>query len=566
MADWLPLSRLMHEAIDARIVAREGPLREFSRWRQRVQVWRETFAQRPGHWAVYFEDAVEFAATLFGAWYAGVTVWLCGDNLPATLDALRDHVDGFAGDIPAEYTPLHPLTVLLPEADWPELDELATQLVVFTSGSTGTPTAITKTLAQLAREVESLEQCFGEILGDATIHGTVSQQHIYGLLFRVLWPLAAGRPIAARSFFHEDVVRALANDSSSVLISSPAHLKRMPDGLDWAQAASGLRAVFSSGGALPDTASIEVAYLLGCAPIEIYGSSETGGIAWRQGQNGHPGGWRPLPGVNWRITAGRLEVSSPHLPTQAWWCCEDQVEVRGDGFQLLGRVDRIVKIEERRVSLDALECALCELDVVSEARVLVVEGERVQLGAVVVPSASGQTTLDHLGRRAFAQVLSRSLARRQDAVTRPRRWRFVSALPLNAQGKVIQSALRLLFEEHVERIVRPPVVWRVVAPGRAEGRVVASSDLAAFEGHFPSVRILPGVAQLDWAIHLARDVFSMPPNVVRVDALKFQNVVRPGIELDLTVDWDEQNRQLTFCWQSVAGLHARGRILLGGGD
>ncbi|PSD47026.1 hypothetical protein C7E25_24925, partial [Stenotrophomonas maltophilia] len=30
------------------------------------------------------------------------------------------------------------------------------------------------------------------------VHGTVSHQHIYGLLFRVLWPLVAGRLIHPR--------------------------------------------------------------------------------------------------------------------------------------------------------------------------------------------------------------------------------------------------------------------------------------------------------------------------------------------------------------------------------
>ncbi len=46
-------------------------------------------------------------------------------------------------------------------------------------------------------------------------------------------------------------------------------------------AAKRLRAIFSSGGPLPFEVAQESKRLLGPVPIEVYGSSETGGIAWR---------------------------------------------------------------------------------------------------------------------------------------------------------------------------------------------------------------------------------------------------------------------------------------------
>lgn len=597
MAEWLPLSRLMRDAPDARVVAGDGAIRNIAQLRRTAHAWRTAFAQRPGRWALHFDDTLAFAAALLGAWHAGATVWLCGDALPATLDALRGEVTGFAGDIPHEYGPLPPAAASDDRIDWPELDETRTRLVVFTSGSTGAPIAIGKSLAQLARELEALEQCFGAVLGGAAVHGTVSHQHIYGLLFRALWPLAAGRPIAPRRFFHEDVAHALANVPASVLVTTPAHLRRLPEGLDWTGAAQSLRAVFSSGGALPESAARDALRLLGRAPLEIYGSSETGGIAWRGWQESGASEWRALPGVTWRIVEGQLDVRSPHLPTQDWWRSEDRVEAQGEGFRLLGRADRIVKIEERRVSLDALERALCALDEVREARVLMLPGARVQLGAVIVPSPEGGAMPTSTGRRAFTQLLSQALAAQQDAVTRPRRWRFVPALPLNAQGKTTEALLLALFNEESlsERppavtpakagahpqtatwvpafagttnglndggLVHPAPEWLETTPSTAHARVLAHADLIVFDGHFPGVPILPGVAQLDWAIRMAREVFALPPHVLRVEALKFQNVVRPGTALDLTLGWDTPKQQLTFCWQSDAGLHARGRILL----
>lgn len=447
MADWRSLHELMCRPLCERGVGTDGVLVTHAQLRQRAAAWRAAFAARPGRWALYLEDTLEFAAALFGAWHAGVEVWLCGDTLPATLDALAAEVTGYAGDMPAERAPLNAAPVPSDTSQWPALDEQAVRLVVFTSGSTGAPTAILKSLSQLAREVEALERSFGALPGSAVVHGTISHQHIYGLLFRVLWPLASGRRVAARRFFHEELAPAMARESACVLVSSPAHLTRLPESLDWSGAADRLRAVFSSGGALPAQAAVQIRRLWRQAPVEIYGSSETGGIAWRQQEADATPDWTPLPGVEWRIAEGQLEVRSPHLASPDWWRSQDRVRAQGAGFVLLGRADRIVKIEERRVSLDALERCLLAQAEVAEARVLVLPGARTQLAAVVVPSEQGETLRSALGPRALRQRLDTALAAGHDSVTRPRLWRFVAALPISSQGKVSEAALRALFAE-----------------------------------------------------------------------------------------------------------------------
>ena len=193
----------------------------------------------------------------------------------------------------------------------------------------------------------------------------------------MLWPLAAGRPFAAeRLVFNEEIAQRIAGPA--VLVASPAHLRRLPDALDWSAARAGLRGVFSSGGPLPPEAAESALALLGVAPVEVYGSSETGGVAWRQRAR-HGDTWQPLPGIEFRIDDGELCVRSPHLPDLAWWRTADRATPAGDGmdgFELHGRVDRIVKIEEKRVSLTAMEQRLAASDDIAEARVLMLADER----------------------------------------------------------------------------------------------------------------------------------------------------------------------------------------------
>ncbi|MCF3496086.1 MULTISPECIES: AMP-binding protein [Stenotrophomonas maltophilia group] len=561
MAEWIALDRLLLEARPQRSVGLcDGDMVDHACFRQRVLGWRAAFAAAEGRdWALYFDDAVAFAAALFGAWHAGKRVFLAADNLPATLQALQPQVSGFAGDVPADYRPLAALDAALDD-ELQALDERACELCVFTSGSTGQPSAIGKRLDQLAREVEALQAAFGAQLEGAQVHGTVSHQHIYGLLFRVLWPLAAGRLIHPRRFFHEDLVGALAG-TDTVLVATPAHLKRLPEQLDWASLHGRLRAVFSSGGPLPEDAARQVRQWLGVAPTEVYGSSETGGIAWRRWDTDLPP-WQPLPGVQWRIDDGCLAVASAHLETPGWWRTQDRVEALADGrFRLLGRADRIVKIEERRVSLDALERALREDTEVDDVRVLVLPGQREQLAAVVVPADPALLEGGDAARRALGQRLGARLAHAHDAVTRPRRWRLVQALPINAQGKVTQAALAALFQP-----LMPVPVWDRRDAASATLRMTLDPALRPFQGHFPQAAILPGVAQLDWAMRFGRQAFAMPRVFLRMDAVKFQHVARPGDELTLQLDWDAARNVLAFRYTSSHGVHASGKVVFADAD
>ncbi|HEX5694435.1 MAG TPA: AMP-binding protein, partial [Arenimonas sp.] len=220
-------------------------------WLARVDAWRQALlAAPPGEVALYEEDAGEFAAALFGAWQAGRTPWLPGDVLPATLQRLAASACLGIGELPG---------ALVADASGDpaalgELDPAACRLVLHTSGSTGEPAAIVKTLDQLDREVDALESAFGARLAGAHVHGTVSHQHIYGLLFRVLWPLSAGRAFAPRRLAFNEQLTALG-ETPLALVASPAHLKRLPANQDWSGLAAGLRAVFSSGGPLPPDAA-----------------------------------------------------------------------------------------------------------------------------------------------------------------------------------------------------------------------------------------------------------------------------------------------------------------------
>ena len=87
-----------------------------------------------------------------------------------------------------------------------------------------------------------------------------------------------------------------------------------------------------------------------------------------------------------------------------------------------------------------------------------------------------------------------------------------------------------------------------------------------FDGHFPQAAILPGVAQLDWAVQLAREAFPIPSRFLRMEALKFQRVARPGDTIHLELEWQAERCTLQFRYTSVHGPHASGRVVFDHGE
>ncbi|ARN23057.1 AMP-binding protein [Piscinibacter gummiphilus] len=562
MAEWLPLTEVASApGFGARPVARvDGVVRDRTRFLAEVAAWRAAFEAVAGpRVALYFDDTWTFACALYGAWHAGKHVSLPGDTQPATLQRVLPGVDACAGELPGAIGPREGAAVTPLAA----LDAQRTGLVVHTSGSSGEPVEIAKSLAQLDAEMDTLQAAFGAQLAardGAEVFATVSHQHIYGLLFHALWPLASGRVLVAhRLQYPEEMAAQLGG--TSVLVTSPAHLKRLPDTLDWSAARAGLLAVFSSGGPLPPEAAATTLDLLGHSPTEVYGSSETGGIAWRRRAE-HGDRWTPLPGIDWRAgDEGQLSVRSRHLPDGAWFETADRVAADGDGFVLRGRADRIVKIEEKRVSLTAMEQALLAGGDLAEARVIELPGDTgPRLAVVGVPTPAGSARLAE-GKRVLNERLRAQLLQVVERVVLPRRFRYLDRLPANAQGKTPLATLQALF-----RPVRPEPEWLERGELKAIARLPIDPELLVFDGHFPAVPILPGVAQLDWAVGFARECFAIPPRFLRLDVLKFQSPVRPGMLLTLTLTWRPETGSLAFTYTSDAGPHASGAVVFGAAD
>ena len=145
-----------------------------------------------------------------------------------------------------------------------------------------------------------------------------------------------------------------------------------------------LRLAFSSAAPLDPGDAACFLEKTGVAVTEIYGSTETGGVATRA-DGGKEGFWTPYACIEWKILSERLCVRSdfisPDLPRDAegYFITSDRVsQVEGNLFRFLGRADHIVKIAGKRVDLEEIRERIRRIPGVTDAFITVLPPNRTQ--------------------------------------------------------------------------------------------------------------------------------------------------------------------------------------------
>jgi acyl-CoA synthetase (AMP-forming)/AMP-acid ligase II/3-hydroxymyristoyl/3-hydroxydecanoyl-(acyl carrier protein) dehydratase len=557
----LPLSHCLIDArpADAPVAYHAGQHYSTEQFARAVKNWAGKLQTQPfRHYALYTEDAYPFAVLLFALLHAGKQIWIPGNNCQGTAEQLspdcqllgdwhKSESFDYCLDEPACFGgPLAPL------------NPLDNRMVIFTSGSTGQAKPIAKCLNQFQLEIATLEQNWGEQLSDSEALATVSHQHIYGLLFRVLWPLSAGRCFHSQAYINPETLVNAANQRPAYWIASPAHLKRLDQQSPWA-GITALKAIFSSGGALPESAAQQILSDGSQAVIEVYGSSETGGIAWRQWEQA----WTLFTGMRLSGIDGKWFLYSPYLQSGAGdFQLDDQITLLDDGrFTLHGRSDRIVKIEEKRLSLTELEQRLSGEPLVDEAHALVIAKSRDVVAVVVMLSQQGFEQLASLGRNRLIRQLRKSLEQWFEPVVLPRKWLFVNTMPLTAQGKIDQRLLKILFDFDNRKL--PQAHSLDITAGGVRLGLRVPEDLLYFPDHFAGYPVLPGVVQLAWVEHFGKLFFAIDKPFSHMEVVKFTQIIQPGFELTLALDWKAATGKLYFNFSSERGAYSSGRMIYG---
>ena len=348
------------------------------------------------------------------------------------LCCLADHEDSPAG-IEIVRVPADARGPALSLGEIPAFPGEQPAAIVFTSGSTGSPTPHVKSWGSLVRGALALGRHLGlTATSRPSIVGTVPAQHMFGLETTVMLALQwCGAVDAGQPLLPFDIKAAVdATPAPRWLMTTPLHLHAcVSDGIDLR---GSLRGVISSTMPLDTGLAGCAEELLGCPVEEIYGCSETGMIAMRRSASGPT--WTLCEGLRMETQDGATRVAGGHIEPP--FALPDLVELAGqDSFRLLGRASDLIKVAGKRTSLEALNARLRKVPGVADGVFYVPSVPENRAGRPAAFVVAPGTTA-----RAILAVLRKDL----DPVFLPRPLYLVDALPRTANGKITRDGLEAL--------------------------------------------------------------------------------------------------------------------------
>lgn len=326
----------------------------------------------------------------------------------------------------------------------PVIDSDSTDIYMYTSGSTGKPKAVHQRMTEFEMDNAFVISKWGKEFFERKLVTTVSQHHIYGFLFGISLPFSAGVPFRRKRIEYPEEFESIT-DEKYMIIAVPAFLKRTVEIEEHLELKEPF--IFTSGGVLLPEVAKKTNDVFGFWPVEVYGSTETSGIAYRQSKNGLE--WTPFDNAKiWKGEDGCLRIISPYIKDPAGFATADLVDIHEDGkFILKGRADSIVKIEEKRVSMTEVENRLLQSGFVRDVKVVAMEDKRQYLAAALSLNEEGKKKFSNSKKLDINRFFHDFLMQYFENVVIPKKWRFVEELPCDIQGKKHKEDIIALFNK-----------------------------------------------------------------------------------------------------------------------
>lgn len=387
----------------------------------------------------------------------------------------------------------------------------------FTSGSSGIPKLIGKTLYNLEVEAQSALDEFN-LKKDLLVVSTTLSSHSYGIAFNFILPFYSGMKIfQTRIEFPEQ----LPKSSNYIFISTPSFVEKF-EKYDY-KFENPPEKVFLAGAKTEE--KIYKYFNKFSKVIDIYGSTETGNIAYKN--DGEI--FTVLEGVCVeKNEEGKIVVKSDFFPEKEI-ILNDIIEKFSDKkFILKKRTDRIVKVQEKRISLTEIENISKNFSHVKDACCF--KYEDVLACAIVVDDENFDIKLLKKYLSDFVEIV-------------PKKWRILSEIPKNISGKIDYEKLKFFFGLN---LTLPYIFEKNLDVNVAKIVLKFRKNSNFLKGHFDIKPIVPGVVQLYFAKYFIQEIFkkNLPTNNVK--KLKFSNIINPEEKVTLRIIETEKSFEISY--------------------
>ena len=309
------------------------------------------------------------------------------------------------------------------------------QLLFFTSGSSGFPVGAFKSKENLEQELKVLKGLV-ENYKIKQVIVSVPFVHIYGVLAGLLLPLYLdGVKLIVKDDFLPYEILEEASSNNSLIITTPVFIKALSKINDSKSLTSGL--FISSTGPLhiDDVTLFESKFETNL--MQLFGSTETGGIAYKFGSSNI---WKAMQGVNVSTNEEKLSVSSAFISPYIFsekitkleqpFISEDIIELDDDGFILIGRSNKIIKIAGKRISALQIESILEMIDGVEKVIIELVYKKELLRSEQIMITMQSSCKIDK-------QTIKKRIKKYYGVLTIPFNVKYVDKIDHSAMGKKI---------------------------------------------------------------------------------------------------------------------------------
>jgi long-chain acyl-CoA synthetase len=431
---------------------------------------------------IMLPNVPQFAACYYGALRAGAAIvpmnvllkerevaYHLGDSGAKVLFAWHQFADAAhagAEQAGAECVLVEPgeLEELLARCEpMPELAERRpgdTAVILYTSGTTGTPKGAELTHANLQRNVEVSVGLFGLDESAVTL-GALPFFHAFGQTCALNATIAVGGILTLLPASAGKALEIIARDRVTVFEGVPTMYAAMLHHPDAESAdASTLEVCVSGGAAMPVEVMRAFEERFGCQVLEGYGLSETSPLASfnRRDRERKPGSiGLPIDGVEFQLVDAvdgvgelairghnvmkgywrRADATAAAIDADGWFLTGDVARMDADGYFFI--VDRKKELVIRggfNVYPREIEEVIYEHPAVREAAVVGIPHDTLgeEVAAAIALKDGAEATPDEL--RAFVKA-------RVAAYKHPRRVWLVPELPKGPTGKILKREIRL---------------------------------------------------------------------------------------------------------------------------
>lgn len=401
--------------------------------------------------------------------------------------------------------------------DFPKINPDKVFINFYTSGSTAEPKIIKKSFTNLLNEQRDLCKQF-DFGKNPVFVSTSTMVHMFCLTFCFMVPFFSGFVIDCERVSYPEELDSKGN---YVLVSTPSFLDR----IDINTFKNPPNLIISAGSKL----KIPKDNL-----IEIYGSTETGVIAYNTGKNT----FKTLDNVIIEPGNNGISVKSDYFMEEKI-ILNDLVEMLSrNEFILKERTDRMVKIQEKRVSLCEIENVLRKHQFIKD--VLCLKHNDKLCAAVVLNDEGREFFLKNGSHKTIKDL--KAFTRQKFEIT-PKRWRFLFEIPKNICGKIDTPKIKRIFDLNLSF---PFITGKNSGIDEICLNMVFPANSNFFNGHFENFPVLPGVVQLFFANYFIENLFDVKLSKNEAKKIKFSNLILPDMPLTLKLKRKNKNFEYTY--------------------